>query len=171
MRFVTGLAAVALGMSAAPAQAQEVPGPVASLLLGICLPWIAGVEPARMVETLEARGMKANWVGTRLAGFDLPKNPEFLYSGIILGDGGAWCEISLSYPKTQVSSVAAEIDAASPRIPGYFRLAPVTPVKNQYGDTPDRAWDARGATLTLTERATVFPGSTAREASLHLEKK
>jgi len=141
------------------------------LVLGICLPWIAGVEPAKMADTLEARGLKANWVGTRLAGFDLPRRPEFLYSGISLGEGGAWCEVHLSYAKTQVSAVAAEIDAVAGRIPPYFRLTPIPPVKDQNGNLSARAWAAPGATMTFNERPTAFPGSTARDATLYLEKK
>lgn len=172
-----GIGALALAMSGVPAaRAQKAsdaspPGPVASMLLGICLPWIAGIEPKKMVETLAARGLKADWVGTRLAGFELPRRPDFIYSGIILGEGAAWCEIMLTYPKTRIGTIAAEIDAAAPRIPNYFRLAPVKPVKDQYGNLPDRAWAAPGATMTFTEKATLFPGATSRDASIHLEKK
>jgi hypothetical protein len=79
--------------------------------------------------------------------------------------------VHLNYAKTQINAIAAEIDAATPRIPAYFRLAPVTPVKDEYGNLPDRAWAAPGATMTFKEKPDVFPGSTARDATLYLEKK
>jgi len=167
--------AIVLAAIAPPANAQKAAapdrGPVVSWLLGVCLPWIAGVQPAKMVEALERQGLKACWVGTRLSGFTLPKRPEFVYSGIVLGEGGAWCQISLSYGKTRVNAIAAAIDAVTAGMPAYFRLVPVPAVTDQHDILPDRAWAAPGATLKLTETPSDFPGSTGRGATLYIEKR
>ena len=176
MRVLAVLVAVTALAAAPAAQAQKAEqaplGPVAAMVMGICLPWVAGVTPAEMVKALEARGMKASWVGDRLAGFDIPPQKAFSYSGITLGEGGAWCEVHLSYAQTRIAAIAAEIDAATPRVTAHFRLAPVTPVKDAaYGNLPDRAWAAPALSMTLTEKPSMFPGSTDRDATLYLERK
>lgn len=175
MRALAGLVAMAALAVAPVAQAKEAQqarmGPVAAMFRGICLLWVAGVPPKQMVTMVEARGIKASWVGDRLAGFDMPTLAGLSFSAVTLGENAARCEIHLTYAKTRVAEIAADIDALTPSLPPRFRLAPVTPARDRYGNTPDRAWAAPGAIMTLTEKPNSFPGSTERDATLYLERK
>jgi hypothetical protein len=172
-----GSAASATAQTTAPA-AQPRPGPTAMMLQTMCLPWMSGMDAKTLAAMAEKRGFKPNWVGNRLAGIGAPDtllNQGWV--GVRFDEMRRWCEIDLGWRgPSRLAAVAADLEASAARLPPAWRFAKAPPVKDQYGNLPQRAWTAPAGTMTLREKADdLTPGEAGQPDPLqmlvHVEKK
>lgn len=157
MRRAVMAAAVLLAAAAsAPAEAQRY-GPLSALVNAICIPWTQGIDAKVMADTLGQRGIKAQWVGTRLTGFELPARPGFVYSFVQVDEKREWCGVEFTFEDSRVDQLAADVDAfAAQAAPGY-RFQKAAPRSLDGGPVPRFTWAAPLAELSLDEHPPLEP--------------
>lgn len=173
-RAITLVAAIA-GSTAGAAHAQQANnGPLSALIQAICIPWTQGMKPQAMADALSAHGIQPNWVGDRLAGFELPPREGFEFAGVTLAPGHDWCEVKFLFKQSRVAALDADIAAFATRTTPAYHFVKVKPRAVDGGSTvPDYTWSAPAALLSIDERGQnmPFPGTEEyKEVLVHFQK-
>lgn len=160
------------GMAQVPPQVKV--GPTGMLLRSLCLPWLSGADATALTAAAERNGFKAKFIGQTLTGFSAPEPLQSKgWFGVRFSETRNWCEIDMAWPgSSRVTPVASEVEALIPALPPSWHFVAATPVRDAWGNLPDRAWTAPAGTLWIRERPNdLAPEANALAMTLHIAKK